>query len=349
MTRLISNWVGLTHYRDIDVINIDQVDEFKPTDIYHIYDVFDIDRYNQLFAIKGVPGHIIGDHWSYLDWKYQDRFLSVPAWTVNELARYSKFDYPNVVTTQFCCNVIANKKQINRYLAFKLAELFDLNFSYTWSGIGRQYDMAGVLDELNTLGAVPWLSANDKSFLLGPINLPQQWIEFPGAVGSDDDGRVKDFTNEDGATWPWVNGLNKLFYNSAVSLITESVEFQHGAIFTEKTGYSALGLTFPLWIGGYKQAQHWEQLGFDIFADVINHDYQHYNTLIERCWWAVVLNLDILKDIKLAQHLRQQHMTRLLKNREKILNGTLTKTLKIMTNLWPKPADIFIQRAYQLN
>jgi hypothetical protein len=350
MTRLISNWTGLNHYQDISVINIDAVERFLPTDIYHIYDVFDVPKYNKLFQDKGVPGYIINDHWAYLEWEHQDRFLTVPGFACHEFTRYKNINYSNDVSTDYCCNIIANKKQINRYLAFKLAQLFNLNFDYTWSVQGGEFDMSVILGELSNLDHSNWLTPDQKTFLLHPIDLPQKWIALNSGTTAVDksSSRISDCIDTDGATWPWKNGLNYLFSTTAVSLITESVSYQRGAIFTEKTGYSVLGLTFPLWVGGYRQAEYWKKMGFDIFSDVINHDYQYFDTLIERCWWAIALNKNILTDLFLAQAHRNHCKDRLIDNRKKLLGGEMTKNIKKITDQWPYPANVFIQRAYQI-
>jgi hypothetical protein len=98
-------------------------------------------------------------------------------------------------------------------------------------------------------------------------------------------------------------------------LIAESIGEDKIINFTEKTLYPMLGLTFPIWIGGYKQAKLWQQHGFDTFNDVINHDYQHCDNIVERCYLAFEKNLPILTDLDYAKKVKQQHIKRLEQNK----------------------------------
>jgi hypothetical protein len=103
-----------------------------------------------------------------------------------------------------------------------------------------------------------------------------------------------------------------------------------------------LGLTFPLWIGGYGQADEWRKLGLDAFDDVVDHGYQYYDTLIERCWWAFALNIDLLTNKEKAADLRQLNATRLIANRDLFLQDHLAKQNDLTISTWPKE----IQDAY---
>ena len=129
-----------------------------------------------------------------------------------------------------------------------------------------------------------------------------------------------------------------MFNNSAISLISESLSYQRAAIFTEKTLYSILGLTFPIWIGGAWHASELEKIGIDSFSDIIDHSYENCDTLIERCYRAFSDNFDLLNNKELASSLREECYPRLLKNRDFILNGGLTtatdkKLLSLPTDL----------------
>ena len=114
-----------------------------------------------------------------------------------------------------------------------------------------------------------------------------------------------------------------MFLSSAISLITESLRFEKAATFTEKTIYSVLGLTFPIWVGGYNQATEWKNIGFDVFDDIIDHSYQSHDTLIERCYYAFANNLDLLSNKDKSAKLRLLCKVRLLKNRKLLLNNHL--------------------------
>jgi hypothetical protein len=94
---------------------------------------------------------------------------------------------------------------------------------------------------------------------------------------------------------------------------------------TEKTIYSVLGLTFPLWVGCYGQADYFKQMGLDVFDDVIDHSYQYLPSLFERCFYSVYLNLEILQNYNLAKNLREKNIDRLCNNRKLVLQDNLLK------------------------
>jgi hypothetical protein len=136
----------------------------------------------------------------------------------------------------------------------------------------------------------------------------------------------------------WKNDVELIFNNSAVSLVSE---FWYGSqlasIFSEKTIFAIMGLTFPIFVGGYKHADYLKQVGLDVFDDVIDHSYQYRTTLIEQCFYAFKDNLHILTDLQLAKNLREKHLSRLLKNRDLLFEHILTKHVYNAVAAWPEP------------
>jgi hypothetical protein len=116
-----------------------------------------------------------------------------------------------------------------------------------------------------------------------------------------------------------------VFDPTAVSLIIEPIElsWQDAMAYTEKSIYPILSCNFPIWLGGKRQAQGWKELGFDVFDDVIDHNYQHADTTDQRIRLAIELNLKILTDLNYAKEMRQICMPRFVANKEKLLNGTI--------------------------
>jgi hypothetical protein len=214
------------------------------------------------------------------------------------------------LTTNYCFNFSINKKRINRYILLKLIEHFDIikHCNYTWSGIGSQFNLQMLLNEIDTIPLPPW-EDEFVSNLLSPIQIPVKWIS------TDRDSFTDSFvkTNADLA---WNLGIGDLYCNSAVSLITESIDFEPGIGFTEKSIFSVLGLSLPIWIGGKYQAEQFKTYGFDVFDDVIDHSYQYKNTLIERCYYAIHDNLKLLTDLEFATAIREKVKSRLIANRQ---------------------------------
>jgi hypothetical protein len=225
-----------------------------------------------------------------------------------------------------------NKKQINRFLCIKFVELFELTkYDYTWSGVDTKFDLSSMLNELDQLGDRSPLTTQQKSYILSSIQIPPKFIPSAGEKRSE--SHITYLSN----SWVWNHVVNLMFSGSATSLITESMSFQKGTLFSEKTVFALLGKTFPLWVGGgINQAQEFKKMGFDIFDDVIDHSYQHYTTLIERCYYAFERNLHILSDYDYASKIRESMMPRLEHNQQLIKNKQIDYFCRQQINQWPE-------------
>jgi hypothetical protein len=140
----------------------------------------------------------------------------------------------------------------------------------------------------------------------------------------------------------WADFLQDRVYSpTAVNLIVETLELAWGAniTYTEKTAFSVCGLNFPIWLGGYAQADTWTSLGFDSFSDIINHDYQYLTDPAESMRRALEDNRAILTDLNLAKSLRDQAMPRLLANRRLFLSRPFDSMLSnIVEQAYPNCA-----------
>ena len=321
--KFISNQIKQSRY-DQNLFHVNDVEQIDQKDVFVRYDTFDVETVQDVFETKGVPGLFISDCIVYYENFYKGvKFVGLPIWLNAGRKNWKpeEFVEERPLTTS-CFNFMVNKKQINRYLCIKLIELFECkNFVYTWSGVDNYFDCSVIIQEHAQLGKTSPVNQLQFSEILSPIKTAARFI-FP-------DEYKKQKTEENiGAiinygvirnTWDW--GLNQMFSQSAVSLITESIAYQKAIMFTEKTLFCLFGLNFPIWIGGYKQAEMWQRLGFDTFADIINHDYQYYDTMLERCCYAFILNKKILTDLDYAKSQRKKHIDRLLLNRHSILSS----------------------------
>lgn len=306
--------------------------------ILHIEDVITHEELRQLLENQKFD-YIFQDNMSELNYPGQEIYM-LPLFVaenvyglINNKTRLLPLLKPcNAVSTKTAFNFMINKKQINRYLCIKLVELFELtSFDYTWSGVDQNFDMSTILKELDTLGTGSPITDSEKTFLLSSITTQPKVLllikTIPVNYGLE---------NSIGPWGLWVTGLKAMFERSAVSLITESISNDPAMVFTEKTVYAIIGLTFPIWIGGYHQAENWKKLGFDTFDDVIDHSYQHYDTLIERCYYAIKRNLKILQDLEYASQLRNTHMARLQANDVLLRSGHLEKFCRDTLRTWPQ-------------
>jgi hypothetical protein len=312
--------------------NLDSTHKLSHEDILFFCDAFDKDLVDNIVNKKGRPKYICSDSFSYIDIDTDIPVYTIPLFLEVDI---QPFKNTNTITeeikTDYATNFLINKKQINRYLTIKLCELFNIDVNYTWSGIGRKSDMSIIINELN-YNDHKFINDTERSFLLSPISLPPRWIEYSSSNYSN----TISVENYGSNKWTWDNGLSTMVSTTAVSLITESVWTQRAAYFTEKTIYSVLGLTFPIWIGGAYHAREWRKMGFDTFDDIIDHSYESMDTLIERCWYAFKLNLDLLKDRQRLTDLRQQCLPRLLKNRELMLSDHVKKHNDSVIATWPQ-------------
>jgi hypothetical protein len=305
--------------------------------ILWINDVFDEKR---LFTVleNQTPAYIVNDHFKNIEIA-GIKIYCAPLYAARQTfeilsARSSEQSYQ----TQYTFNFMINKKQVNRFLCMKLIEMFELTkYDYTWSGVDDRFDMSDILNELDYLGNKAPLTSQQKSCILSSIQIPPKYVHTPDEV------RTNSFISTKLPPWNWNNIMKPLFSSSAISLITESLSFQKGTVFTEKTVFALLGNTFPLWIGGgILQAQRFEEMGFDVFNDVIDHSYQHYDTLIERCYYAFERNLHLLSDYDHACKMREQHWSRLEHNQQLLKNLQITKFCKQQITQWPEDLQLAI-------
>jgi hypothetical protein len=311
------------------------VDAFQDDDVFFTSDTVGEVEMQRAFSFKGNPGYVVNDHYAFTT------VPSVPglytcflhlAWRLPE---FKIVEFPNNVTTLTAANFTVNKKHVHRHFLIKAVEWFNLDVDYSYSGLGRTFDFAPYLSIL----AESSIPQEFKEFLLSPVKIETRWFndnkDLAGPAGYEIDG---DLVSK------WLIGLDQIYCNSAVSLIGEAYNStsdinQVSATFTEKTMYAMTGLTFPLWIGGYKQAQAISEYGFDVFDDVINHDYQHHDNVFDRCWQALILNIDLLSDKEKLNELRQQNLSRLIANRELLKgNHVLTQCINRMQS-WPAPVQ----------
>lgn len=304
------------------------VDKFQD-DILYTYDVYDEQDLDDLIGDRGDPAAVVNDSFTFIEHTRPFPVYCVNLWLENQVAKFQDLPLITDPVTEYAVNFVINKKQINRYLAIKLVEYFDLSMDYTWSGIGRTFDMSQIVNSWQTI-PMDDIPADARTALLSPIGIPAKWIKH-----TFDRENSYAVINYGGNVWTWLNGIDKVVAGSAVSIITESVREQRAMHFSEKTLYSVLGLTFPLWVGGYRQADEWRACGFDVFDDVIDHSYQYRETLVERCWWALKSNQALLQDLKLLKDLRKKHMARLIDNRARILSDHLRIHNNQVIATWP--------------
>lgn len=297
--------------------------------IVWINDVFDQNELSDMLRGQ-TPAYIVNDHYNIVDTTDLPIYCAPLFLAANTASIVKNLPETQSYKTEHIFNFMINKKQVNRFLCIKLVELFELtNYDYTWSGVDSKFDMTDILEELEVLGTNSPINNKEKTVILSDIQIPTKFFDASPKINNS-------HINYNSNSWTWNRGLRNIFSNSAVSLITESLSFEKSTVFTEKTAYAILGKTFPIWIGGgVNQSQEFEAMGFDTFNDVIDHSYQHYDTLIERCYYAFERNLHILTDYKYASEIRNLMMDRLDHNQHLIKNKQVDIFCKQVIQQWP--------------
>lgn len=341
--------------------NMDNLPTFTGTELFHVYDVFEEEYIAEVIQKKGRPQAILSDRVLYTDPKhvFSIEYYALPLWPMRECRYWTKkdFDDDQELVTDYAFNFMVNKKQCSRYILIKLVEIGGYkNFQYTWSGVGREFDMRVVIEEMDSLADENPVGTSDfRSKILSPIVMPARYIDKNSQLNPDEPGTLTTkhgYGDYGGTRWTWNAFLSDMFSRSAVSLISETGRYMDIAAFSEKSLYAFFGLTFPIWVGNYGQAHAIEQVGLDVFHDVIDHDYQWYPTLIERCYWAFELNKKILHDLDHAKKIRESQFDRLLRNRHFLLeDGLATYCVKKIGQFPPRyrEAMMLIKEKYDFS
>jgi hypothetical protein len=107
-----------------------------------------------------------------------------------------------------------------------------------------------------------------------------------------------------------------VFEPSCISLITDPIFFEKETKISEKTIMAFYGGTVPVWVGGWRAADRLQELGFDVFNDIIDHSYQNMPDPLDRCYYAVERNLNLLRDFNRVHAFVQQNQSRFQHNLE---------------------------------
>jgi hypothetical protein len=304
---------------------------------------------NDFVTRFGDVDEIWGDHAVFWDFDLTTKIRTLPLFFLNEIYNFYNVDFtdPEKIQTNLIFNFMINKKLDHRYLTARLVEYFDLkHFDYTFSGSAINVDDTRILKDIKIIDPERITFTSDLMMeILGDITLPPKFFLIEnfsdiakehGAIGSF--GGVRE---------AWKSGIDTIFNSSFISLITESDngDYDKVTIITEKTIFALIGLTVPIWPGGYRHAEGMQEMGFDVFADLIDHSYQHESTMFMRCFRAFKDNLDILKDLQNAKSIRQKIMPRLLQNREHLFSPRLIDWYQTRIKTWPcgsKPIRDFV-------
>jgi hypothetical protein len=110
--------------------------------------------------------------------------------------------------------------------------------------------------------------------------------------------------------------LRPLYQDSFVEIVAETCYAEPSFMLTEKILNPIYGCNFPIILSSVGIVSHLEQLGFDMFRDVIDHSYDQIKDPFDRLVRAFKDNHQILTDVEYAKSQWRAHKDRLLNNVE---------------------------------
>jgi hypothetical protein len=334
MARIVSTWRVNTK-----TVKLEHIDKFLPDDVFVVPGMIEPTVLLNWIEKYGHPAYIVMDQAG--DIKIDNlKIYSVPlrglAFSFEKFEQLKQSELLSIPDTKFCFNFFVNENlNVNKYILIKLVEYFKFDcFDYVLNTDKKLCGIRTLLDQLSQMRDAELLK-EFRHKILKPITLD---IKHNKNYKSDEFSCVVN---------KWTDNLDLLFNQSAVSLIGEPQGDLTASIFTEKTIFAIMGLTFPIFVGGYGNADYLKQVGLDTFDDIIDHSYQFLPTLSERCFYAFKNNIHILTDLELAKQLRQTHLDRLLKNRDLLYNQILIDHVYKVVDSWPDPLKLIIKPYFE--
>jgi len=95
--------------------------------------------------------------------------------------------------------------------------------------------------------------------------------------------------------------LRPRYRNSFVEVVSESSFAPPSFMLTEKTAHSFFGCNFPIILSGRGAIQHLRDIGFDMFDDVVDHNYDLIANPFDRITAALDANKRLLTDVEYAK------------------------------------------------
>jgi hypothetical protein len=278
---------------------------------------------------------ILGDHAVLWDFDIGIALYTLPLNFLRNIMLFDQTDCENQDITKIF-NFMINKKNDHRYLTLRLIEYFNLtDYIYTYSGSSKNINDTRIFADIYQFDPQRKMFPVDVMMqILGDVTVAPRFLGINGYLGDAvQNGSVRYPGNYES----WKCGLSEIFNTSLISLVTESDNGDHDqvTVFTEKTVYAVMGMTIPVWPGGYKHADMFESMGFDVFADIIDHSYQHESTMFMRCWRAFEDNLAVLQDLSAAEQISRDIMPRLMRNRERLFSPALLDWYRDQMQTWP--------------
>ena len=206
-----------------------------------------------------------------------------PGFFINEAYSFAERAYTETPKTdQFKFVAMMNNARPHRLLtsAWVCHNILDTeSFSYTQSWEADDLNLNIKLGDLVRNSTCP----NLTNFL--PRNFISNLGQTPRNYLGDTNDRIVDM---------WNQFLCNNFSQSTFSLVSEPEFWEKAGNITEKYLMALYGHCMPIFCSGYKMPYTLALAGFDVFDDIINHDYQYLDNPSERILSALELNKDLI-------------------------------------------------------
>lgn len=280
-----------TRHYDFDLdFNDSYLHFFKKYNIDYTNKIFICDHYLNLESLnKVIPNVNLFDKGNFFIWECKNFFKEFKEHKINFKPIGKMFSF------------MSNKSRPHRCLISKIiANYFrieDINYSYVQNP-GQQYFANELL--------------KNTDYKLLDKFLPEQWFYNENEIQNKrlNESKILYSTN----TEQYRILKDRLFADSAISIIAEPCFFEKGTILTEKTLMAIYSGHFMIWPGMYKSADTMSKLGFDTFEDIIDHSYQYNKNPGLRVLEAFTKNTKLLNNLELQNKFRNEFQSRLLKN-----------------------------------
>jgi len=235
----------------------------NPNSIKYYFEKHDVDYREKKFAFN---------HYFYFE-DFKDNGWFEPHMFIADVEDFLKYEKNNFFNHKFSVediiekkhiplNCLMNKARAHREIAscWLLNNVQSKNLLYTQSWSCET--------ESTTKKFVYWL--DDKNSIKKYNELPRRWIKFHDAISDEDNPeRFYQYFN------------SRIFSKTFFSLVLEPDFVVNACSISEKYIYAIKGLTIPI-MSGYKIYEKLETLGFNVFDDIVNTDYQYETHPVKR-------------------------------------------------------------------
>jgi len=224
------------------------------------------------------------DHYFYFE-DFKDNGCFEPHLFIADVEDFLKYEKNNFTNHKFSIDDIIEKKHIplnclmNKSRPHRqIASCWLLNNVQEENLLYKQgWDCEGISITRNFVDFLV-----DKNSIKKYNELPRRWIKFYDANSHEDNPeRFYQYFN------PKIS--SKTFF----SLVLEPDFFVNACSISEKYLYAIRGLTIPI-VSGYKIYEKLEALGFHVFDDIVNTDYQYEAHPVRRIWKMLESNKELM-------------------------------------------------------